>query len=436
MVAVAALALRQFGLSFERARVLCGLDLVVPAQGCTVMLGPSGTGKSALLRFLDGRLDGHKSANICGEALYFGKPLSAQHRPALVEQKPHLLVQSVRESLVSLWPQRSLLSRLQQDAHLIQALESRGLDPIARKLNTCVADLPPHERRMVAILRKWLAEPALLMVDEPTAELPDAAAAEMLALLNKLKRERPILVVSHHLQQTKRLADHVLLLASGRVQEANTCAGFFEHPNGAAARQFIRTGSCPEQARDTTEVDNAVGFEGQSCIRLDTSPPQIGRGPDGFVWLLPGQLAGTPWPGAFHSREHDLQALRDTGVTRLLSLTEAPFNAQVASAYGLKVAFEPIPDRAPPTITQAERLCRNIDAWLQAQDAVAVHCHAGLGRTGTVLAAYLLWRDRGQALTPDAAMALQRVRRLRWGMVQTHTQERFLFQFAQQLAAS
>ncbi|WP_198139638.1 phosphatase domain-containing putative toxin [Ralstonia sp. A12] len=440
-MSASAIQLLGFSLSFGRGAVLDRLNLSVPSHGCTVLLGPSGTGKSSLLYCLAGRLDGHPHVRLDGEARYFGKALKNGHRPALVEQKPHLLVQSVRESLVSLWPRRDSLNYVQQTKQLVQALCSWQLYALADKLDTCVIELALHEQRMVAILRKWLAEPGLLMVDEPTAELSDIAAAEVLALINRLKRERPILVVSHHLQQTRQLADHVLLLASGCLQEASTCSSFFEHPRSEATRQFIRTGSCPELARDTAELENAFGCGLRPTESQDTPPRRqlahsVGRGPEGFVWLLPGQLAGTPWPGAFHPQEHDLQALRDTGVTRLLSLTEAPFSEQVASAYGLKVAFEPIPDRTPPTITQAERLCRHIDAWLQAQDAVAVHCHAGLGRTGTVLAAYLLWRERGQALTPDASMALQRVRRLRWGMVQTHTQERFLFQFAQRLATS
>lgn len=440
MTATAALELRDFDLAFGRASVLRGLNLTVPADGCTVLLGPSGTGKSSLLHSLGGRLDRHTQVTIGGQALYFGAPLSVAHRPALVEQKPYLLVQSVRESLVGLWPERGMLSRSQQTTYLAETLRALGVDVLVRELDTSVIELPPHVQRMVAILRQTLARPRLLMIDEPTAELDDPAAAEVLSLLDRIKQDRPLLVVSHHLQHTQRLADHVLLVASGRLQEANACRTFFDDPHSDAARQFIRTGSCPEQARDEVEPGPTVVREDAPSPVLGTQPHRpaslvTGRGPEGFVWLLPGRLAGTPRPGAFDPQAHDLQALRDAGVTTLLSLTETPFDQDAAVAYGLTTAFEPIVDGNAPSVSQAERLCRQIDAWLDNDHTVAVHCHAGLGRTGTVLAAYLLWRDRVHARTPDASCALRQVRRLRPGMVQTSVQEGFLVEFAQQMSA-
>lgn len=443
MVNSPAIQLRAFSLSFGRGAVLDRLDLTVPSRGCTVLLGPSGTGKSSLLYYLGGRLDSHPHASIEGEASYFGGMLQNGHRPALVEQKPNLLVQSVRESLVSLWPRRSTLSYAQQTEQLMQVLHAWQLDALADKLDVCVIQLALHERRMVAILRQWLAEPALLMIDEPTAELSDTAAAEVLALLGRLKQERPLLVVSHHLQQTRMLADHILLLASGQLQESSSCNVFFESPRSAAARQFLRTGSCPEQARETHAVADAAVAPTLTLTLPQSHPASVERlsgqvggcGPEGFVWMLPRQLAGTPWPGVFYPQAHDLAALRDAGVTRLLSLTEMPFDPGTAAAYGLEVAAEPIVDGDAPTLAQAERLCRQIDAWLLAREVGAVHCHAGLGRTGTMLAASLLWRERGHQHAPDAASALASVRRLRHGMVQTRAQEHFLFEFARQLAA-
>lgn len=441
MLSSPAIQLRGFSLSFGRGVVLNQLDLIVPSRGCTVLLGPSGTGKSSLLYCLGGRLDGHPHVHLEGEVLYFGEALKNGHRPALVEQKPHLLVQSVRESLVGLWPRRGSLNYAQQTTQLVLALRSWQLDTLAEKLDTCVIHLALHERRIVSILRQWMAEPVLLMIDEPTAELPDSAAAEMLALLGRLKQERPLLVVSHHLQQTRMLADHVLLLASGQLQESSAVQAFFESPRSDAARQFLRTGSCPEQAREMRWVPEEVVVPTlrPSSPRPDAGMPSsglsVGRGPEGFVWMLPRQLAGTPWPGVFYPQAHDLAALRDAGVTRLLSLTETPFDLDTAAAYGLDVSAEPLVDGDAPTFAQAERVCRQIDAWLLAGEAVAVHCHAGLGRTGTILAAYLLWREHEHSRDPDAISALERVRQLRSGMVQTRAQEDFLFEFAQQLAA-
>lgn len=158
--------------------------------------------------------------------------------------------------------------------------------------------------------------------------------------------------------------------------------------------------------------------------------PSAARGPRGFTWLLAGRLAGTPWPGIVQPLGYDLDALRSVGVTRLVSLTEEPFDAAIALPYGIVCESCPMPDMHPPTPEQARHLCGAIDAWLLHGDVVAVHCRAGLGRTGTVLAAYWLWRAGGAL---GAVRALEDVRRLEPGWVQSRAQVDFLEEFARDL---
>lgn len=149
-------------------------------------------------------------------------------------------------------------------------------------------------------------------------------------------------------------------------------------------------------------------------------------GPRGFVWLLDGRLAGTPRPGIVHAPEYDLGLLRAVGIVRLLSLTEMPFDEALAQPYGIHCCSLPIADMQAPSLDAAWQLCLQIDGWLAANEVVAVHCHAGLGRTGTVLAAYWLWRAEGQC---TAVQALEHVRSLEPGWVQSISQIEFLQQF-------
>jgi atypical dual specificity phosphatase len=128
-----------------------------------------------------------------------------------------------------------------------------------------------------------------------------------------------------------------------------------------------------------------------------------------------------------HGPRYDLEALRSVGVTRLISLTEEPFSPVLASDFGISCLASPMPDMHPPTIEQALDLCRAIDAALAAGEVIAVHCRAGLGRTGTVLAAYWLWRGCGAI---GALKALEHVRRIEPGWVQSLAQVKFLEEFA------
>ena len=90
-----------------------------------------------------------------------------------------------------------------------------------------------------------------------------------------------------------------------------------------------------------------------------------------------------------------------------------------------------MPDMHPPTEEQAVEICQQIDQMLAAHRVVAVHCRAGLGRTGTVLAAYRLWQAQGRL---SALKALEDIRRIEPMWVQSQSQVEFLEQFATRLA--
>ena len=136
-----------------------------------------------------------------------------------------------------------------------------------------------------------------------------------------------------------------------------------------------------------------------------------------FGWILPGRLAGMAYPEPDAGR-----ALATAGVGAVLSLTEhAPVEA-LASA-GLVVLREPIVDfEAPTTVVLARCVGFVHERWAAGQ-AVVVHCMAGRGRTGTVLAACLV----AEGFDPDEAIAYVRVRRP--GSIETAAQEACLRAF-------
>lgn len=427
------LHLAGFGVAYGPRVVLRDVTLAVPPAGCTVLLGPSGTGKSTLLRTLAGYNRAHADLCTWGTALYAGTACTPQHQPALVMQNSKLLVSNVLENLVSELPARSALTQRGQIEVVAQLLAECGQGHLLDVLFEKVVERSVADQRAIAILRQAMAAPELLMVDEPTAGLPPGQADLLLELMARLARRRALLVVLHHLQQARTLGRQVVLLADGAVQEAQACDAFFERPASALGRLFVLTGSCPESAQDAAEEEPAPiatphpGGQDGSPRPVKPAAVSAACGPRGFLWLLPGQLAGTPWPGVVHGAGYDLEALRTVGVTRLVSLTEEPFDAGVAAPFGIACRACPMPDMHPPTLEQALALCGSIDRDLAAGEVVAVHCHAGLGRTGTVLAAYWLWLGRARR---GALQALEDVRRIEPGWVQSQAQVAFLEEFA------
>lgn len=431
------LLLAGFGLAYDDRMVLRAIDLAIPASGCTVLLGPSGTGKSSLLRTLAGYNDHNRSLRAWGQARYQGQVCAPGNRPALVVQKVQLMMATVLDNLAGGLPDRARLTRAQQLQRLKQVAAELQQPWILENLHTQVLDLTVARQRAIAILREFLGRPALLMLDEPTTGLPDEEADALAEFIALIAQRQAVLLVLHHLRLARRLAQHAVLIASGETQESAPAAQFFGEPCSAAARQFIRTGSCPEFPRERGEAPPPQASTAQPApLPSPPLPPTFAQpvpwasasqGPRGFAWLLPGQLAGTPWPGVIRDTDEDLDALRRVGVTRLVSLTEVPFPTASAMRFGMQCASLPVPDMQAPSLAGAAALCRDIDRWLTAGDVVALHCKAGLGRTGTLLAAYWLWQGQGQR---SAAHGIERIRRLDAAMIQSPAQTAFLAEFA------
>lgn len=425
------LALNGFGAAYGDKVVLRSIDLAVPARGCTALLGPAGTGKSTLLRTLAGYNSSHPSLRTWGEVCHRGRELGPDNRPAMVMQKSQFLISTVWDNLVFEMKDRSRLNRTQQLEKISALLHRTGQQHLLDRLDEKVVRYSAAQQRGIAILRQALSEPELLMIDEPTTNLPEEDVPPLHRMIHELAQDRALLVVSHNQAYARRLADRVVLIANGVTQECSDAPRFFQAPRSEAARHYLRTGSCPEDGGEdaTTELPGPPGTaDGPLSDRPDAKPASWG--PRGFVWLIKGHVAGAPLPGIVRDVDYDLAALRDVGITRLVSLTETPFPPALASRHGIACHASPIPDMHAPSTEQMLRLCQDMDDFLARQEVVAVHCKAGLGRTGTVLAAYRLWRAGADA---SAVEAIEFVRRLEPGMIQSQSQADFLADFAERL---
>jgi atypical dual specificity phosphatase len=142
--------------------------------------------------------------------------------------------------------------------------------------------------------------------------------------------------------------------------------------------------------------------------------------PPGFSWVDKPNLAALAMPES----ATDLSWLRKHGVDVLVSLTEEPVPRAWVNEAGMMVVNVPVPDMEAPTPRQIEHVMHVIEKANTSSMGVAVHCGAGLGRTGTFLAAYFV----NQGL--NARDAVGKVRELRPGSIETSEQERAVESFA------
>jgi atypical dual specificity phosphatase len=148
-------------------------------------------------------------------------------------------------------------------------------------------------------------------------------------------------------------------------------------------------------------------------------------------WVIPGALAGMPMPfidserrlnlgGALEAHEDELPELWAAGVRGVVSLLNMPSDAAVYESAGFAFLCLPIPDGGAPTPEQADSFVTFVSKKLAEKQAVAVHCQGGLGRTGTMLAVYLISQGR------MARQAIEEVRGVERCAIETAHQIRFL----------
>jgi len=226
---------------FGAHRVLEGISLRLEKVQSLVFIGPSGGGKSTLLRILAGLIAPDAgSVSVDGERLVFNEQKLRAYRRTIgiVFQAynlfPHL---TALENILLPLEKVHGLSREQAEDTAMAALRRFRLESHAAKKP---AALSGGQQQRVAIARAIATKPRLLLFDEPTSALDPEMTAEVLAVIEELKQEgRDFVLVTHAMGFARRVADHVAFLAAGKIVESAPGAQIFESPQTEHARDFL-----------------------------------------------------------------------------------------------------------------------------------------------------------------------------------------------------
>lgn len=478
------LDVKSYGIAFGTRIILADINFSIDMEkGIVVVMGPGGTGKSTLLRSLAGINKRSSSASTWGEIIYQGHPIDDNNTPLLVQQNAKAMGQPVIECLSEAL--RKVLDAPktvpEMRSYIIEQIEKLEIQSMIPYLDEPMIQLPIEYARAANIIRETLTQQPLLLLDEPTTKMTEKGANLLLELIKNISKERVCITILHHQKQAQDIADKVMLLAGGRVQAFESNDDFFKNKKqNEVVAQFLRSGSCyvpapdadidaldetaikppplPKEAieiitklkekRQNTlleasqikkaptpitptveaqknETVDPVLMSGANSVTANLARKNISRsrfvGPNGFHWIVPEQLAGCPMPGIVAPLEYDLSALRDVGITTLVNLTERELPEQILQQYGIKSIQFKIEDRRAPPVMWIKMLLVQIDKLLAGGEVLGVHCLAGLGRTGTILGAWLIKKG----LTAEEA--LKRLRQIDAGYVQSKEQEDLLY---------
>jgi len=243
-------AVRTFALSlrYGARQALSGVDLAVPRRRITALIGPSGSGKSSLLRCLNRLNDEIADARVDGRVLVGDTDAYAKdtllhdlrRRVGMVFQRPNPFPLSIHDNVAYGLRLLGIRRRRELDERIEAALQAAALwDEVAARLDDSAFDLSLGQQQRLVIARAIAVEPEILMLDEPASALDPAATLRFEELLHELAQRYTLLLVTHNMQQAARVSDFTAFLHQGRLVEFGDTDALFTNPRERQTEDFI-----------------------------------------------------------------------------------------------------------------------------------------------------------------------------------------------------
>jgi putative ABC transport system ATP-binding protein len=221
--------------------ILQGVTLTARSSELTVIIGPSGGGKSTLVRLIN-RLEDPDGGRVLIDGIPVASidPLEVRRRIALVPQKPFMFAGTVLFNLQRSFYFRGIAPPGEDAPEIVQALELCRLD--AELMTRDARSLSLGQQQRLSLARSLLSSPEVLLLDEPTSALDRPTGDRLADTLHDICRLRSltVLMVTHDLRLAERVADHLAYLEEGRIVEEGSAADLLNGPRSAELQRFLR----------------------------------------------------------------------------------------------------------------------------------------------------------------------------------------------------
>lgn len=235
---------------YGKKQALFGIDMDVHKNHVTALIGPSGCGKSTFLRCLNRMNDTVEGCHISGKVtldnnnIYDSNidPVVLRSKVGMVFQKPNPFPKSIYDN-VAYGPRiHGLTSHKEElDAIVEKSLTRAGLwEEVKDRLQESGTSLSGGQQQRLCIARAIAVKPEVILMDEPCSALDPIATAIIEELICELKEKFTIVMVTHSMQQARRISDYTGFFHMGNLIEFNTTNEIFENPQDKKTKDYIR----------------------------------------------------------------------------------------------------------------------------------------------------------------------------------------------------
>ena len=242
------IAIRNLDFFYGANKALKAINLDLPERQVTGMIGPSGCGKSTLLRVLNRMYDLYPGQRATGEVLMDGANIlsdevdlnALRSKIGMVFQKPTCFPMSVRDNIAFGVKLHENLSRAEMDERVEWSLTRAALwGEVKDRLGGSAMGLSGGQQQRLCIARTIATKPEVILLDEPTSALDPISTLKVEELIDELKHEFTLAIVTHNMQQAARCADQVAFFYLGEVVEVGVAAQMFTSPKQKRTQEYI-----------------------------------------------------------------------------------------------------------------------------------------------------------------------------------------------------
>jgi len=232
---------------YSQSRALTDISMNFRKNKVTALIGPSGCGKSTLLRLLNRMNDLIDDTRVEGEILFEDKniyasdvdPVEIRRKIGMVFQKPNPFPKTIYNN-IAYGPKLTSTNHSDLDALVEQSLKQAVLwDEVKDLLSKSAMNLSGGQQQRLCIARALAMKPDILLMDEPTSALDPISTAKIEELIEELKKNYTIIIVTHNMQQAARISDETAFFYIGNLIEYNKTEKIFTKPDLKHTEDYI-----------------------------------------------------------------------------------------------------------------------------------------------------------------------------------------------------